>query len=228
MDTKFWGPDGWRLLHTLAYQYTLERRHHYERFYTLLKDILPCRYCRDSYKEFLEELPIKPYLESRALLRLWVYRIHNKVNKKLRQQHLLDSSNPALSLVDATYSSLAKDANATLGWDFIYSIVFNYTPKTHNLAIYYKWFYSLAKIYKPFSSLDVNAIAHFLPTEEKQNPRGNDSMRRWFYEFQKSRVHNCSSYLETCARYESVAVPSCRNDKKPIPSSRVTCRLAKN
>ena len=51
-----------------------------------LKDILPCIFCRNSFKGFLDELPIEPYLVGRIELMYWLYLMKDKVNQKLIYQ----------------------------------------------------------------------------------------------------------------------------------------------
>ena len=50
MDTRFWGPDGWLLLHSIAQNYpsnpTKEDKYTYKHFFNSLKHVLPCIYCR--------------------------------------------------------------------------------------------------------------------------------------------------------------------------------------
>ena len=45
MDTRFWGPPGWKLLHQIAYQYpenpTPEDKLNYGIFYSNLGNVLP-------------------------------------------------------------------------------------------------------------------------------------------------------------------------------------------
>lgn len=90
MNTTKWGPSGWTYLHTLTFNYpdnpTQKDKKIYKKYFTLTGDILPCKYCRQSYKEFIKELPIDDALESREKLTKWFYEIHNKVNGKLRLQ----------------------------------------------------------------------------------------------------------------------------------------------
>ncbi len=90
MNVEKWGPFGWGFLHTLTFNYpdnpTQKIKNVYKRYFTLTGDILPCKYCRASYKEFIKELPIDGALESREKLVRWFYEIHNKVNDKLRKQ----------------------------------------------------------------------------------------------------------------------------------------------
>jgi hypothetical protein len=47
---------------------------------------MPCIYCRESFKGFLKELPIEPYLVGRIELMYWLYQMKDKVNNKLLRQ----------------------------------------------------------------------------------------------------------------------------------------------
>lgn len=96
MDTKIWGPPGWKYLHTLTFNYPTRidlrnslhkqlKKYIKEQFINL-QYTLPCKYCRQSFKDFIKKLPIKDYLDSRADLTWWLYSIHNMVNEKLRKQ----------------------------------------------------------------------------------------------------------------------------------------------
>lgn len=233
MDTKFWGPDGWRLLHTLAYIYpskpTPQQQHLYNIFFDMLKDILPCRYCRESFKNFLKELPIKSYLNSPRNLRLWIYRIHNKVNNKLRRQGLLHTKNPTLQYVDNLYSRIIKDGaiksfKLNTGWDFLYSIVYNYDPKQHSSLIYEQWFNVLAEI----SPCDLFKTTYISMPPIKNALESSANFQRWFYEFQKNYLTSglnlaCPSFSKVCERYESVKVAACINKPKTQPAI-PTCR----
>ena len=85
MNTSFWGPDAWNLLHTIAEKCPQHinntQMNKIRKFYQNLENILPCKYCRMSLKNFYQELPITNYLQSGKNLRYWLYLIHNKVNK---------------------------------------------------------------------------------------------------------------------------------------------------
>jgi hypothetical protein len=96
MNTTAWGPSLWTTMFMMASNYPVNVKNdlslkvHYKRFYTNLKYMLPCEYCRKSYVDFLKELPIEPFLDSRTSLLYWVYNIKDKVNKKLiAQQKIL-------------------------------------------------------------------------------------------------------------------------------------------
>ena len=52
-------------------------------FYKSLSILLPCPYCQNSYKDYLQEIPLPN--ENFAP---WVFQVHNRVNKKLNLQHI--------------------------------------------------------------------------------------------------------------------------------------------
>lgn len=90
MITKIWGPSLWISLHTITFGYpinpTLQQKRMYKNFFISLGDILPCKYCRESYKQFI----ITGYttlsdeiFDNRTNLTKWLFYLHNKVNNKL-------------------------------------------------------------------------------------------------------------------------------------------------
>jgi len=93
IQTKVWGPPGWVFLQSICMGYPtkinkqnkehIQRKKYTENFFKLVGEVLPCKYCRQSYKKFYKQLPIKNFLNSREELFRWIYEIHNKVNHKL-------------------------------------------------------------------------------------------------------------------------------------------------
>jgi len=90
MITKIWGPPMWIALHTISFGYPLEpndeQKENYKNFFKLIADILPCRYCRESYLEFINEegsILNDDVMNNRETLSRWLYNLHNKVNNKL-------------------------------------------------------------------------------------------------------------------------------------------------
>ena len=90
MITKIWGPPAWVFLHSIAAGYPLditkdpEKKECTRKFFECLGDTLPCKYCRESYKEFIKKHPINDrVLSGRIELSRWLYTIHNEVNYKL-------------------------------------------------------------------------------------------------------------------------------------------------
>lgn len=88
--TKIWGGSGWIFNHSVTFGYPLnptdEQKSQYKNYFTSLGDVLPCRYCRDSYKKFITEgdtALTDDALENRETLTKWFYRVHQAVNIKL-------------------------------------------------------------------------------------------------------------------------------------------------
>ena len=89
--TKIWGPAVWESLHCIAFGYPMEptdeQKKNYKDFFTNLMNVLPCRFCRDSYKDFItkeENTLLKDCdMNNRESLTRWLYKIHNRVNFKL-------------------------------------------------------------------------------------------------------------------------------------------------
>ena len=125
MDTRFWGPGAWRLLHTIAYHSTATEEQ-LKDFFDVLPYVLPCKFCRASLTEYYADIPTSTILNGRQAAQEWLYRIHNKVNGKLRKQGLYASTNPTLSSVSTMYSRLHPEFPA---WDFLYSIAYNHPLK---------------------------------------------------------------------------------------------------
>jgi hypothetical protein len=89
MNTTFWGPSQWSMLHTVAFnmpeKLTGYHKNTFKQYINILGDILPCKYCRDSYKIFIKEIPVDKYLETRQGVIYWTYQLHDRVNKKLHK-----------------------------------------------------------------------------------------------------------------------------------------------
>ena len=93
MTTKVWGSPLWFGLHciTFGYPYAINptnpahktKEHDYKMFFYYLGRVLPCKYCRESYMDFMKDMPIDNKLKTRKQLTKWLYDMHNKVNDKL-------------------------------------------------------------------------------------------------------------------------------------------------
>jgi hypothetical protein len=150
MNTTFWGPSGWVFLHTLTFIYpetpSYTDKVAMQNFMNSISYILPCKYCRISFTKYSSTLPIIDYLDTRDKVIEWLYKMHNKVNKKLRGQGFCNYSNPDLSLIKDNYKPILEHIHnlfsshhksvhtiqtiityiCNLGRDFLASIVFNY------------------------------------------------------------------------------------------------------
>lgn len=128
MDTRFWGPSGWRLLHLIAMAPATPQ---VEEWFSLLQYVLPCKYCRASFSDYLDAQPLTTEIrKSPQKFSRWMYEIHNRVNAKLRGQGVLTQADPSWPSVKAHFQGLYTDlckGLPFLGWDFMTSVAFT-TP----------------------------------------------------------------------------------------------------
>lgn len=147
MDTRFWGPSGWQLIHLIAF-----RSKHPQEFLLMIKDILPCRFCRESTTQYVKELPMIKDTGK------WSYELHNKVNHKLRTQCKDDPAvinpgeDPSFEEIKKKYMSMKP--NSVPGRDFLFSIAVNYpdNPEEKDMATQRTFIHKLAEVY-PFENM---------------------------------------------------------------------------
>lgn len=161
MDTRFWGPSGWKLMHLSAAAYQPDKCMQMNRWLSTLPYILPCKFCRASLISYYEELP-PDYTDARSLSR-WMWRVHGKVNDKLRGQGQSIPKDPPFAAVYNKYKGLAKnifegcrrecttlekDIQGRDGvcisvekycseqiWDFLFSVAFQHPISTKSLPM---------------------------------------------------------------------------------------------
>jgi len=77
---SIWGKPLWDILHYVTFTYCPETQSKNMKllFEKHLLNLMPCRKCRDNYKEHLKKVPIR--LESKESLSKWLVKIHNLVN----------------------------------------------------------------------------------------------------------------------------------------------------
>ena len=121
MSTKNWGPASWKFLFTCIMgrypiKIDVKNKEHLvikNEFKQLLKKglktILPCVYCRNSFKDFLHELPIESYLIGRIELMYWLYLMKDLVNAKLINQEKQCYKDEKIRLKDLFYNKIITE-----------------------------------------------------------------------------------------------------------------------
>ena len=142
MLTSIWGPSMWLVLHTISFNYpvnpTPTDKINYYNYILSLKDILPCKYCRDNIIKNLKKIKFtKKSMKNRDTFSKSIYNLHEEVNKMLGK-----TSNLSYKQVKATYEHFRArclnktiDSNIEKGCvDPLYGIkskcVLNIVPKT--------------------------------------------------------------------------------------------------
>ena len=116
--TKIWGGPGWIFNHSITFGYPINPtdidKIKYKNYFMALGDVLPCRYCRESYLKFIttgETALTNEVLENREKLTMWFYRVHNAVNAKLEVDYGVTYEN----LVDKYESFRARCGKSKKG-----------------------------------------------------------------------------------------------------------------
>jgi len=91
MLTTIWGPSMWHSLHTMSFNYpvypTPEQKKQYREFILNLQYVLPCGKCRKNLKKNFKRLPLNlSDMESRSTFSLYVYKLHEVINKMLHKK----------------------------------------------------------------------------------------------------------------------------------------------
>ena len=130
MDTRFWGPSGWCLLHLIAAA-PHPQPTKVKEWFDLLEFVLPCKYCRASFHDYTTLQPLTTdIIRSRDRFSHWLFDIHNRVNGKLRGQGLLTTPDPSWPSVRDRYFKMQAGlctGQPFIGWDFMTSVAYS-TP----------------------------------------------------------------------------------------------------
>lgn len=174
MDTRFWGPSAWQLFHLIAF-----KSEHPDDVLNDMKDVLPCRFCRESTTQFVKEHPL------RGDPGKWLYDIHNMVNNKLRTQCKDDPTivnpgeDPSFEDVKKKYDQMKP--TAVPGRDFLFAIAYNYPehPEPTDMATQRTFLHHLADAY-PFQKLR-KVFAKYVDEHEPELSSRKTYMK-WMYE----------------------------------------------
>ena len=129
MDTRYWGPSGWGLLHLIVANPNLSKSDIHA-FLKELPYVLPCKWCRRNLTLHYEDLPFEGVDDFEK----WMWQIHNKVNGILHKKQ----PSPTLAATRKTYSErFAYGCTKTEfpGWEFLFSIVKDHPIQKGNQLI---------------------------------------------------------------------------------------------
>jgi hypothetical protein len=133
MDTRFWGPSGWKLLHLIS---LVKLNDFHAPFLETIPYILPCKFCRASLTDYYRKHPYemeKGRINPKLNMEKWMFTIHNCVNDKLRSQGLHAEANPTYSEVKKNNKILLHqpwNEQLALLWDFLFAVAYNHPKET--------------------------------------------------------------------------------------------------
>jgi len=130
VNTCVWGPPLWRILHTISFAPESQVRHAHEhiiRFLNVLGEVLPCKWCRISYKQFIQDdlPPLAETIQSNGLAR-WMFDLHALVNRKL------GAHTPKFESIVKRFEVRPIQWSASDVWDTISLLGLNFTPEKQN------------------------------------------------------------------------------------------------
>lgn len=180
MNTAIWGPLMWSFLNDVATVGDIvhdsldeSSRKLFLQFLTLMKFILPCKYCRESYTQYSGEMPpsfpLKP----------WLYTIHNKVNKKLDKQFPIEED--IFKRRSIVYSSFG-DTNKL--WDILFILAMNHDKpdKIEPYRLFFrhlKWLYPTLIKYRRYDP----SLSDLLLSYESKHIQSRLAMLKWLSEY---------------------------------------------
>lgn len=258
METIYWGPAGWRFLHLITFLYPespdsgdkiLMRD-----FMNLITDILPCKYCRASFNKYSASLDLAEYLDSRDQLIDWLYKMHNKVNKKLRSQGFCHHANPSIEHVRTLYNPHVEKIHKILeistmqainyicneGREFLGSIIFNYqgyfanchtSEEKSKIAFVYHRFFNLIipllkRLLHPKRDYKLDPVKKFRIRSMLQQNESYSRLKKWFYECKDLCTHpEGQTYSDYEAEFGKHIVAGCNT---PTSDSNIIKSCRKN
>jgi hypothetical protein len=172
IDTRFWGPSGWDLFHRIAFH-----SKNPDKVLANIAEVLPCKFCRNSTRRFVKELPYNKNDPGK-----WLYDIHNKVNHKLRTQCSKDpkviNPGPDPSFEEVTKRFKYKSINELFGEEFLLSVAVNFTPTPRRTEIQKRFLHNLAEAYPYFKTFYDTHKPNFQNYAEWMNGFTNISISR--------------------------------------------------
>jgi len=180
IDTRYWGPSGWDLFHRISFH-----SKHPDKVLQHMAEVLPCKFCRNSTRKYVKELPYNKKDPAR-----WLYEIHNKVNHKLRSQCAKDPKvvnpgpDPSFEEVKKMYQSRPLDT--LFGNDFLSSIAVNYSPTPRRTEIQKQFIQNLGDAYPKFKAF------------VQSNPPDFGNYGEWMAGFTHVSVQKVEQYKSKC------------------------------
>lgn len=91
MLTSVWGPSLWHSIHTISFNYPVkpskEEKNNYYNFVINLKNVLPCRYCRENFVNNLKQIKFSMNaMKNRDSFSKAMFDLHETVNCMLNKK----------------------------------------------------------------------------------------------------------------------------------------------
>lgn len=182
MDTRYWGPSGWDLLHRISFHSPNPHK-----LLANMAEVLPCKFCRNSTRYFVRHFPYNKEQPAK-----WLYTIHNLVNQKLRSQCSKDpkviNPGPDPSFYDIVKRYRNKSLNKVLGKEFLLSIAVNFKLTPKKLEIQKRFLENLSEAYPKFNDFLL------------KNPPNFSAYPEWMQKFTKGSIEETLKFKSKCKK----------------------------
>jgi hypothetical protein len=145
-----------------------------------------------------------------------MYLIHNKINDKLRKQGYLSKKNPSYDYILKKYKTFIKKISCDqIGWNFLYSIIFEYPQYDFELSKsrhngYITFFTNLQYLLPCKNTRKIyQSYIKKYPVESYMKTR--DLFKKWLYKIEKKIKKKCETYRNRCKEIEQFRVSKCKN-----------------
>lgn len=202
MNTNKWGPSAWDLFHTMSYSdvckmpkdITSEKYQLYLQtaekqiipFYKLLRQLLPCIHCRNSYNVYWKEEPLTmDIFQTKNGFKSWLYRLHNKVNYKLLNQGYTKT---LINSKDVKHNYEKNDETSMLnsGYVFTSCIIYNYNENNKD---YIPKFFKLLSSIHPSKTLR-KQLKEYLKNSTNDDFKNRRKINKWYLESPIMKLQN--------------------------------------
>ena len=228
MQTSKWGSRGWKFLHCLPLcckdELNSEQKAVWIEFIELLQKILPCKYCRASYANFIREDTLAnsfddPKFKGHCQLALahWLFTLHNKVNKKLEKDLCVNFYEKCCQVG----RNVRQWEEAF--WDFIFTVAWNYQPEGWRRDAYQRFFELLPSV---LQSCDLGRrLAQCLNMSDFQKALKNtNSMKEFIFElWKKCNPQSVLTFENIDNKYESWRSRTCSTPPESSLDASATC-----
>lgn len=247
MNTVKWGPSGWDQHDPMAYRYDKVMKIVDKPQGLILSLImklyicneehqLPCKYCRLSYHDYIREDTPDQELLPPTNLHKWMYKLHNKVNDKLRKQGYNNKVDPTFKQAYDMTVMKHMDLYRVTGWHYIHSIAHNYAEEPTIMAkLSGVIHFSLLPYILPHPLLTVKALDFLRKYSIDNALDSRASLVLWVYLLHIYLIptykelmsgftpaKHLESFTETCKYYEKFRAGCGKSKGKSGPS----CRLS--
>lgn len=143
---KFWGPQVWSFIHTLAALTEPPKVHYYEQFLKTLTFLLPCDYCKNNLKTKLTSHPFEKYKGNSRDIFIYSYMLHDITNKQISCVEGVKKYSPPFDKVYLFYLEGIKSLDFIENWLWATLFIFSASFRGIHAEVFMNFLFSVLEI----------------------------------------------------------------------------------